>query len=963
MGVHHGWMKFAACAVGVLAGVGRASGDVIVLSASADTTIFEDNAAYSNGAGDYFHVGNNAGELSRRALIKFDLSLIPFGSTIQDATLTLHMSRSVSDDHYIWAHKVLANWGEGASDAPNNEGGGTDAQLGDATWMFRTYFDTTWTNLGGDYDAVASAQTLVGLNTEDYSWSGAGITADVAAWAASPTSNYGWILIGNEVGAQTTKRFDSRTNPAGSKRPRLTVTYTPAAPVEGACCVPGGGCTVMLSTACASAGGTFKGANTVCTPDPCVIPTGACCLPSGACVVVTSGECASQGGSYAGDAVACASVSCPVPLAPFVDELPTVGVMQPVSGVPGGEATYEIAMTEFLHAMHRDLPPTRVWGYDGTFPAKSIEARRDMPVTVTWVNDLRVLETGQLRATHVLPVDTCLHGPNQTGSVPVTMVHLHGAHVRSEFDGQPDFAFPPGQDSGAYVYPNIQPASMMWYHDHGLGITRLNVEMGLAGLYLLRDDAELALNLPAGANEVPLVIMDRSFNPDGSLRYADTAVEHFFGDFPVVNGKIWPYKVVNRGKYRFRVLNACTSRVLTLGLSNGAAFQQISTDLGLLGAPVALTSLTLGPAERGDIIIDFAGYAPGTEILLTNTAAAPYPSGGGVEIPQVMKFIVGAGAGDTDAIPASLVPVVPIPESEAVQFREFVMQKTTDISCGHGTIWTLNGLLWDDITERPVLGTTEVWSFINRSGVLHPMHMHLVRFQILDRQDFVIQGGQVVPNGPLVPPEPNEAGWKDTVRANPWQITRVIARFENFSGRFAYHCHILEHEDNEMMRQFDVCGPASFNIEPVDVQACSGTTAELYALATGSDLMYVWRRGGQPLVDGPTGTGSTIAGANDYTLQIQNASGADSGEYDCVATNACSQAVSEAAVLSVVYCCDPDVNCDFALDGFDVEVQEKAVGGDLVDYCQVDPDYNRDFALDGFDVEAVELSVGGGPCP
>ncbi|GJQ30759.1 MAG: hypothetical protein HBSAPP03_26430 [Phycisphaerae bacterium] len=961
MGVHQGWAG-AVAAAAVLSAI-AAKADVIVIDAAADTTIYQDNAAYSNGAGDYFFAGNNAGSLSRRALLRFDLSMIPYGSTIHDATLTLNMSRTMSDDHYVWVHKVLSPWGEGASDAPANEGGGTDAMLGDATWMFRVYFSDLWQNLGGDYAPTPSAVTLVGLDTGAYSWNDPALTADVAGWVAAPATNHGWILIGNEVGAQTTKRFDSRTNPAGTKRPKLIITYTPAAPMEGACCVPGLGCSVMLSTACASAGGTFKGANTVCDPDPCAPAVGACCLPTGACVTATAPQCANYGGVYAGDGVPCASISCPVPLTPFVDELPSPGVMQPVSGVPGGAATYAIAMTEFLHQMHRDLPPTRVWGYDGTFPAKTIEARRNQPVRVNWINDLRVLETGQLRTEHVLPVDTCLHGPNQNGSVPYTMVHLHGGHVPSEFDGQPDYAFPPGTSSGEYLYPNIQPASMMWYHDHGLGITRLNVEMGLAGLYLLRDDAEAALNLPSGANEVPLVIMDRSFNPDGSIRYADTAVEHFFGDFAVVNGKIWPYKVVNRGKYRFRVLNGCTSRVLTLSLSNGATFQQISTDLGLLPAPVTLSSLTLGPAERADIILDFAGYAPGTEIVLRNTAPAPYPGGGGVELPQIMKFVVASPAGHTGTVPGNLVPVPPIPESEAAQFREFVLQKTVDTTCGHGTIWTINGLLWDDITEHPVLGTTEVWSFINRSGVMHPMHMHLVSFQILDRQDFVVQGGVVVPVGPQVPPEANEAGWKDTVRANPWQITRVIARFQNFGGRFAYHCHILEHEDNEMMRQFEVCGPASFNAEPEDEQACAGTTAMLYAHATGTSLSYVWRRNGQALSDGPTGTGSVIFGANDYTLRIENAGGEDGGTYDCVATNACSEAVSREAVLTVVYCCDPDVNCDGAVNGFDVEIMELAVGGDFTDFCQADADYNRDGAVNGFDVEAVELSVGGEPCP
>jgi spore coat protein A len=179
-------------------------------------------------------------------------------------------------------------------------------------------------------------------------------------------------------------------------------------------------------------------------------------------------------------------VSCPVILTPFVDALPIPAVAQPISGVAGGAATYSIGMTEFTQQLHRDLPPTRVGGYNGTYPGPTIEARRNLPVDVTWVNNLRD-STGALRTTHLLPVDLCLHGPNMSGGVPVTVVHLHGAHVAPAGDGDPDLAFGPGQSSPVYHYPNDQNASTYWYHDHALGLTRLNVYMGLAGFYLIRE--------------------------------------------------------------------------------------------------------------------------------------------------------------------------------------------------------------------------------------------------------------------------------------------------------------------------------------------------------------------------------------------------------------------------------------------------------------------------------------------
>jgi spore coat protein A, manganese oxidase len=478
-----------------------------------------------------------------------------------------------------------------------------------------------------------------------------------------------------------------------------------------------------------------------------------------------------------------------------------------VTGVAGGAAHYEISMQQVQQKLHRDLPLTTVWAYGPATPGPVIEAAVGQPVTVKWINNLRD-NGGLLRTNHYLPVDTCLHGPDMAGAAPRTVVHLHGGKIAQKDDGYPEDTFLPGQ-SRTNFYPNDQPAAAIWFHDHALGITRLNVYMGLAGLYVLRDPIEASLGLPAGMNEIPLVIQDRKFRADGSLVYPASWEEHFFGDTIIVNGKVWPYLTVRKGKYRFRLVSGSTSRTYRLGLSTGATFQQIGTDGGMLTTPVSLNELTLMPGERADVIIDFTSYATGTQVLLTNSAPTPFPgSAGAGVIPNVMKFIVTNTAGHVAPVPALLRPLVRIDETNAVKHRDFVLRKGSD-PCS-GVKWLINDLGWHDITEFPVLETTEVWSFVNRSGVSHPMHLHLVLMQILDRQPIIFTNNMVVTNGPRVSVPANEAGWKDTVACPPNEITRVIMRFDGFTGRYPYHCHILEHEDHEMMRQFQVIAPPEF---------------------------------------------------------------------------------------------------------------------------------------------------------
>lgn len=733
------------------------------LNAVKDNILYESaTGSLSNALGQQLYTGNNNNG-KRRSVLVFSIPALPSGAELQDVQLKLFCNSS-SGTFPITLQKLLQDWGEGTSQANNNnqEKNGVPATPGDATWIHTFYDTNNWTTAGGEYSSTISASTDVGTQNAFYTWSSTQMNADVSGWMNAPGTNFGWIMRGDEATTNNSKGFASRQHATVSNRPKLLIHYV-------------------------------------------MPPLGACCLPNGECEDLTATQCTGAGGDYQGDGTTCAETSCSIQLTPFLDPLPIPGVATPVSGNSGGAAHYRMLMTEQFQQLHNELPPTRVWGYNGSYPGPTIEAFRDSLVTVQWVNDLRVQETGLLRTSHVLSIDTCLHGPDMTGDMPVAVVHLHGGKVPVHSDGYPENVFAPGDSSAVYQYPNIQPASTIWYHDHALGITRLNVMMGMAGFYLIRDSNELSLDLPSGEYEIPLAIQDRSFNPDGSLAYHEHFEDHFFGDVILVNGKVWPYLNVKKGKYRFRVLNGSNSRAYTLSLSNGASFTQIGSDLGLLETPVTLDSLTLLPGERYDIIIDFSSYASGTEIIFTNSAPAPFPGFEGVGvIPNVMKFIVQNATGHTLPIPSTLAEIEELLPANAEQTRLFELMTMASPPCGEQgmNIWSINGLLWHDITEYPVFGTTEIWTWHNQSGISHPMHIHLVSFQILDRQ--AINEVTGLPEGPIIQPSPSEKGWKDTAHSPPGFRTRVIARFDGFTGTYPYHCHILEHEDHEMMRQFEV---------------------------------------------------------------------------------------------------------------------------------------------------------------
>jgi spore coat protein A, manganese oxidase len=287
-------------------------------------------------------------------------------------------------------------------------------------------------------------------------------------------------------------------------------------------------------------------------------------------------------------------------------------------------------------------------------------------------------------------------------------------------------------------------------------------------------------------------------------------ITEFFGDAILVNGKVFPYLEVEPRKYRFRLLNGANGRFFHLSLANGLPFHQISTDTGLLPAPLELRSVLIAPAERADLVIDFAGHGGKAITVKSDTI-------------DVMQFRVSQSkATDTSSLPAKLRPVPRIAESEAVKTRTLSLMQWNDMA-GNAMTMLLNGTRWGmPITETPVLNSVEIWNLVNLTDDAHPIHLHLVRFQILDRRRFDAFAYQTSKTlrvtGPPIPPEPSEAGWKDTVRANPGMVTRIIMRFEGYTGRYVWHCHMLEHEDNEMMRPYQVVASAQ---EALKVAAAS----------------------------------------------------------------------------------------------------------------------------------------------
>ncbi|BAY61167.1 multicopper oxidase type 2 [Calothrix brevissima NIES-22] len=610
---------------------------------------------------------------------------------------------------------------------------------------------------------------------------------------------------------------------------------------------------------------------------------------------------------------------------------------------------YTITMSQGTHdfGLGEGIPLAQTWGYHSpsapvwdeaglNYLGPTIVAQKGKPIKINWQS--------KLPKKHLLPVDTTLHWAYTDSKysiskdgVPV-VAHLHGGKSKSKYDGLPDAWFTSTGKGGklainkgakqAYKYYNDQQAATIWYHDHALGMTRLNVYAGLAGFYILRDKydtgrpdnpktARIENSLPGNYvnfdyqgdrqkdpdvyYEYPIVIQDKIFTADGQLFYpasnADLAAaglepmlpstapnpsvipEFGSGNVILVNGKAWPLLDVEPRKYRFRLLNGSDSRFYSLQLQQGLDFYQIGTDLGLLNKPVKLSHLELAPGKRADVIVDFKGHQ-GETLILNNFAgdgdSEPVPNDPETTS-QIMAFKVGnqvtvadtplpttlrGGKGQPDALPTytGLVTdpkiiqkfndgidcfdqtfVASSKNPKKPDFTKIVKDPLTGLpiakqlalfenpSDNFGRITPMLGtirdgaLMWDDpITEYVQLGDTEIWEIYNTTRDSHPIHLHEAGFQLLSRQDFTAT--QIDPLAPLTniqyqgaatPAAPQEAGILDTVVIDPGEVIRVAATFD-LPGEYVWHCHILSHEDNEMMRPYEILAPGANPLAAMD---------------------------------------------------------------------------------------------------------------------------------------------------
>ncbi len=385
---------------------------------------------------------------------------------------------------------------------------------------------------------------------------------------------------------------------------------------------------------------------------------------------------------------------------------------------------------------------SKVWAYT-TFPGPSLTARSGDTVSIRLVNKLR----------------------------EETITHWHGVMVDTANDGGPQEVIERGEHYD-YQFPILQRAAMNWYHPHPHMMTGEQVNLGLAGAFVIRDDEEDALSLPSGKYEIPLLLRDASFDADGNLKYVPDD-GGFFGDVPLVNGTLSPTMKVDKGMYRLRILNCANARVFRIGLSNGQQMVLIGNDGGLLTQPVGQSQIVIGPAERLDLLVDFSSLAAGDTVVLKDFSTGW----------ELLEFSGSGFAGYSYSVPPNLSVIAPLDgPSDPTRVFEFM---------GHNLI---NGQSFDmDRIDFSVpFGVVERWQFYAVSAGPHPIHVHGASFQVVSR---VGGRNQVFPW---------ERGWKDTVLLNSQETVDVLVRFDNYRGRYLLHCHNLEHEDMGMMSNFEV---------------------------------------------------------------------------------------------------------------------------------------------------------------
>lgn len=578
---------------------------------------------------------------------------------------------------------------------------------------------------------------------------------------------------------------------------------------------------------------------------------------------------------------------------------------------------YEMPMTSFQHRFHRDLPPVEVWGYAGTYPGPTIRAVTNVPILVHWTNALPAVYPAWL------PANTNFHGV--TNQNVRTVVHLHGAASLPRYDGYPTNNYYSGT-SDTYLYNNWDlngDGETLWYHDHALGLTANNVYAGLEGFYLLTSPAfEAQFQLPTGPYEIPLVFQDRDIQTNcapASLLYNGVPFHHL----ATVNGVVMPYLEVEPRRYRFRILDGANYR--TFGLNALAAngtnlpFYVIGNEAGFLQQTVTNTALNMMPGERLDVIMDFTAYA-GAQITLVSQVGNAVPATAPA-ISNLLQFRVVLPLQGTDT---SVIPTVIVPTNEWVTTAQMVQEATVhrqitlDLAneipfpgppfpSSEGSPFALLNLSYfdDPITEFPAAGSTEVWSLINLSSEAHPIHVHLLDFRVVDRVRFAGFSGTLSRTNPptgvvnyitdrqtdrlkplatylstnAVAALAFESGPKDVVRVAPYSVTRIVMTWPNdpifytspsardldpaTAGRYIYHCHLLEHEDDDMMRPLQLVAPWPQLNWIVDPTVNSGANNPLrFSVLTQTNAAY--RMESTPFLDSPLWLpGEVILGTGD----------------------------------------------------------------------------------------------------
>ncbi|KAJ6718868.1 MULTICOPPER OXIDASE LPR1 [Salix purpurea] len=538
----------------------------------------------------------------------------------------------------------------------------------------------------------------------------------------------------------------------------------------------------------------------------------------------------------------------PSKLEKFVDELPDMPKIQSFEVVNGvyKSKPLKIGMYKKQWKFHRDLPPTPVYAYgaskrNATIPGPTIEAIHGIDAFVKWQN--------HLPSNHILPWDPTIPTaiPRTNKGIP-TVVHLHGSIGEPESDGHAQSWFTRGfQEVGPtwtkkeYHYYNLQHPGNLWYHDHAMGLTRVNLLAGLTGAYIIRDrEVEAPLRLPSGDEfDRTLMVFDRSFRTNGSIYMSFTGNNpsihpqwqpEYFGDAIIVNGKAWPCLTVRRRKYRFRIINASNARFFKFFFSNGLKFIHVAADSAYLEKPVITDEILLAPSEIADVVVDFSNSKSDSAIL-GNQAAYPYPTGDPVNEAndKVMKFIIKKKPEhDTWRVPKTLVKYPHADLSCASKTRYIAMYEYTT-SDDEPTHLYINGKSYDEpVTETPKVGTSEIWNVINLTDDNHPLHIHLGLFKVIDQTELVNEEEFTAcmmklndaikckidqyARGKKIEVPAHEKGWKNVYKMTPGSVTMILVRFAYIHSNesypfdataqpgFVYHCHILDHEDNVMMR-------------------------------------------------------------------------------------------------------------------------------------------------------------------